>query len=122
MPDMINTKAPTDINKVFIYVVNGKYHLAFPQLTLKPPKGKNSYSSASTAAGISEKGWPLESSNYEGRFKYHDSGEEEKQEQDSLSKEDLPWSESSKITEELKCHASHCFFQLEQKECSGKME
>lgn len=56
MPDTINTKAPTDINKVFLYVVNGEYHPAFPELTLKPPKGKNSYSSASTAAGISEKG------------------------------------------------------------------
>lgn len=56
MPDMINTKAPIDINKVFIYVVNGECHLAFPELTLKPPKGENSYSSASIAAGISEKG------------------------------------------------------------------
>lgn len=122
MPDMINTKAPTDINKVFIYVVNGEYHLAFPELTLKSPKGENGYSSASIAAGISEKGWPLESSNHEGHFKYHDSGEEEKQEQDSLSKEDLPSFESSKITEEVKCHASHCFFQVEQKEDSEKME
>ena len=40
----------------------------------------------------------------------------------SLYNEDLPSFESSKITEEVKCHSSHCFFQLEQKEGSEKME
>ena len=56
IPGLTNTKAPTDIYKAFIYVVNGEHHPTSPTLILKTPKGKNSYNSASTAAGISEQG------------------------------------------------------------------